>query len=43
MDEPVAEHVILGAETGVPRSNVEALWSALKAFFKDNPGFELPG
>jgi hypothetical protein len=27
-------------ESMKPRSNIQSLWSELKAFFKDNPGWE---
>ena len=30
----------LGTESMIRRSNVQSLWSELKAFFKDNPGWE---
>jgi len=28
------------AEDMITRSNLDALWTALAAFFKDNPGWE---
>ena len=33
-------HVFTIAESMIPRSNAQALWTALKAFFKDNPSWE---
>src|SRR5258706_6705170 len=39
-EEQVTERATFPAESMIPRSNIQSLWLELKAFFKDNPGWQ---